>query len=77
MGCYVGIDALMRERIAAELFWKSIGARVDKRLHNLNRPPRTHKEELTFDKAVEAFVGHPDRAELISFVLALKVPELA
>ncbi len=51
--CLVAIDALIREQIAAELFWKSIGSRIDKKLEDLSSAQKTYKDELTLEKAIE------------------------
>ncbi len=53
MLCLVAIDALIREQIAAELFWKSIGSRIDKKLEDLSSAQKTYKDELTLEKAIE------------------------
>ncbi len=53
MLCLVAIDSLIREQVTSELFWKSIGSRIDTSLENLSRPPVTYKDELTFEKALE------------------------
>jgi hypothetical protein len=74
--CYVGIDVLPRERVAPELFWKSIGARIDKNLQIFTRSAKIYNEELTFEKAVEMFVEILIKIELNSFILVLKVPDL-
>ena len=56
MRYFVGIDALIRERVAPESYWLTVGSRIDKRLKILTRPLKVHKEDLTFDKAVQLFV---------------------
>ncbi len=76
MVCYVGIDVLLRERVAPELFWKSRGVRIDKNLQMFTRSSKIYKEELTFEKAVEMFVENWMKTELNSFILVPKVPGL-
>jgi hypothetical protein len=39
--------------VPPELFWKSMGARIDKRLKVLSRSTKTYNDELTFEKAIE------------------------
>ena len=56
MICLVAIDALLREQTSADLFWKTLGSRTDNNLKHISRSLKAHKEELTFEKAVETLV---------------------
>ena len=76
MICHVGIEVLPRERTTPELFWQSMGARIDKNLQIYTRSSKVYQGELTFEKAVEMFVENRRDLELNFISLVLKVREL-
>ncbi|CAF4589024.1 unnamed protein product [Rotaria sp. Silwood1] len=51
--CLVAIDALVRAHVSSDLFWKTVGSRIDDALKYLNDSSRTYTEEFTFEKALE------------------------
>ncbi|CAF0933119.1 unnamed protein product [Rotaria sordida] len=51
--CLVAIDALVRPHVSSDLFWTTIGSRIDNSLQYLSRKSKIYTDELTFEKAVE------------------------
>lgn len=76
MKCFVAIDALLRERVTPELYWPTLGTRIDKRLQILTRPSKIYKENLTLEKAVEMFVEKFDGITVHFYILGSKVHDL-
>ncbi|CAF2523118.1 unnamed protein product [Rotaria sp. Silwood2] len=51
--CLVAIDALVRAHVSPDLFWKTVGSRIDDTLKYLSDTSKIYTDELTFEKALE------------------------